>query len=198
VRNVRIAAGRVTAGSLAAVAVLAVVTLVAPQASGPLALAQIVVLHLVLAGVAVGCLLALLLRTRAVAIALAALVVVGVVRTGSELVSLPAGGGPGDRIALVSWNLELGARAAGEAAGPLLAHHADVVSLQELTPDAATALEADPAIRTRYPYRLLRPDPGTLGLGLLSAFPIVRAWRSMRQSGCRPRSSSARVADWAS
>jgi endonuclease/exonuclease/phosphatase family metal-dependent hydrolase len=173
VRNIRIGAGRIAAGGIAAIAVLAIVTFVAPQSSGPLALAQIFVLHLVMAGIGVGCLLALVLRTPAVAIALTALLVVGAVRFGSELISLPSGGGPGERVTLVSWNLELGARAAGEIAGPLLDHHADLVSLQELTPDAAAAIDADPGVRTRYPFRLLRPDPGTFGVGLLSAFPIV-------------------------
>ena len=47
------------------------------------------------------------------------------------------------------------------------------MSLQELTPDAAAALDSDPRIRARYPYRALRPDPGVLGLGVLSAYPIV-------------------------
>ena len=172
-RNVRIAAGWLAAAGIAAIAFLAVVTLVAPQGRGPLALVQVVILHLILAGILVGSLVALAVRTRAATAALAALIIVGAARSGSELVSIPGDSDPGERVAVVTWNLELGARAVDEVANPLLEHDADVVALQELTPEAATALDADPGIRARYPFRLLRPDPGTLGMGLLSAFPIV-------------------------
>ena len=52
---------------------------------------------------------------------------------------------------------------------------ADVVALQELGPDHAAAIEADPELRTRFPYRELAPREGVEGMGLLSAYPIVRS-----------------------
>jgi endonuclease/exonuclease/phosphatase (EEP) superfamily protein YafD len=88
-------------------------------------------------------------------------------------VSLPNPAPAGRTVALLSWNLELGARAASAVAGPILEHDADVVALQELTPEAAAALQRDGRILARYPFRSLAPDPGTFGIGILSAFPIV-------------------------
>ena len=126
-----------------------------------------------LATIVVAVVLGIALRTRAVALALGVLLIVACVRFGSEWMSLPAAASPGPSVAFVSWNLELGARAAGAVAGPLLEHDADVVALQEVTPDAAAALEGDERIVARYPYRLLAPDPGVFGIGILSAFPIV-------------------------
>jgi endonuclease/exonuclease/phosphatase family metal-dependent hydrolase len=171
--ELRVAAGRLGAAMVGAVAILVAVTAIAPATTGVLALVQILLPHMVLGTLVMAVALALALRTRAVALALGLLLLIACVRFGSEWVSLPALTSPGRSVAFLSWNLELGARAASAVAGPLLEHDADVVALQELTPDAAAALDRDARIVARYPYRLLAPDPGTFGIGILSAFPIL-------------------------
>ena len=158
---------------VAVVAAAGIITALAPQRTGVLALAQILLPHLVFGTLVVAGLLALVLQTRVLTVAIVALVVVGLLRFGSEWISLPGPPVVGTAVRLVSWNLELGARPAAAVMGPLLDHDADVVALQELTPDAASALDHDAATTARYPYRFLVPDAGTFGVGVLSAFPIV-------------------------
>jgi endonuclease/exonuclease/phosphatase (EEP) superfamily protein YafD len=170
----RVAAGRIFGAMVGVVAAaVLVLTVTAPQATGILALAQILLPHLVLATLLAASLVAVALRTRAVTVALVALVVVAFLRFGSEWISLPVPAPAGMSIRLASWNLQLGARPASEVADPLLEHDADVVALEELTPDAASALDHDAGITARYPFRFLVPDPGTFGIGILSAYPIT-------------------------
>lgn len=169
----RVAIGRLVGAAAALVVGLALVTVLAPQSTGPLALAQILLPHIFLATLLVAAWFALALRTRAMTLALIGLVVVGCLRFGTDWVSLPVQSATGTRVAFLSWNLEVGSRPPDQVAPPLLAHHADIVALQELTPGAAAALEADSGIRERYPYRVLMPDRDVFGLGILSAFPIV-------------------------
>ena len=114
VSNGRILAGCALTIALVLVTGLAVVTaLIPPQTRGPLALVQVVVLHLVLAALIVGGIVAIVVRTRVAGLALLVLALVAGLRFGSELGSLPADPGPGDRLAIASWNLELGARRGG-------------------------------------------------------------------------------------
>jgi endonuclease/exonuclease/phosphatase (EEP) superfamily protein YafD len=182
-RRSRVAAGRILAALVAGVAALVVATSIAPQTTGVVALAQILLPHLVVAVILAAGVLAAVMRTRALAVALVVLVGVTGLRFGSEWVSIPAPAPTGQQIRLTTWNLELGARAAAAVAGPILRHDADVVALQELTPDAASALEADDRITARYPYRFLVPDAGTFGIGILSAFPIVERTAFSAPSG---------------
>ena len=49
---------------------------------------------------------------------------------------------------------------------------ADVVALQELTPAFAEAIDADPALLTRYPYRIL--DPAAAGPTASASCPACR------------------------
>jgi endonuclease/exonuclease/phosphatase family metal-dependent hydrolase len=172
-----VAAGRLTGAACLIVALVAIVTAVAPQRTGVLALVQIVLPHLVIAALLMGLLLGVGFRSREAIVAVVVLAIVAGGRFGSEWISLPIAKASGSPVAFVSWNLELGARPADEVAGPLLDHQADVIALQELTPDAAKALDNDPRIVSRYPYRSLAPDPGTLGVGILSTFPIVERSR---------------------
>lgn len=165
--------GRIVAVLIAAVATLLVVTTIAPQTSGILALAQILLPHAVLAAILAGGVAGAAVRTRAPLVALAVVVLVACIRFGSEWVSLPAPSPSGPAVTLTSWNLELGARSASTVAGPLLEHDAEIVALQELTPDASTALDLDSRIVARYPYRLLLPDVGAFGIGILTTFPIL-------------------------
>ncbi len=73
-----------------------------------------------------------------------------------------------------SYNVECGKhrdRSIIEAVG---AGHADIVCLQETTPDYEARLR--PRYAERYPYQLYRhnlPHPGAAGLAVLSRFPVV-------------------------
>jgi endonuclease/exonuclease/phosphatase (EEP) superfamily protein YafD len=154
---------------------LSLLNAVAPQQTGFLAMMPILAPHLFLVGLLLLVLLlplAVVRRDRALIGALALFALVAVFRFGDEWVSLPAGAASDSSLQLVSWNLELGARSPTEAVDLLLREEADVIALQELTDDAAAAIEADEALRARYPYRVLVPDASVLGIGLLSAFPI--------------------------
>ena len=101
---------------------------------------------------------------------------VGVVRVGSEWVSLPIETSPDDLV-VMTWNLHIGSRPPDESVAALLRNdlEADVVALQELTDDVAATIEADPAVDERYPYRLLYPTNNTLGMGVLSRYPLAGA-----------------------
>ena len=117
--------------------------------------------------------LAVLSRRRALIGGLVAAGVLAVVLLGDEWLSLPVLRAPAaESVDLMSWNLQFGARTPEQAVDTLLENRADVVALQELTNDAAAAIEADATLRAWYPYRILAPDPGVTGLGVLSAIPI--------------------------
>jgi endonuclease/exonuclease/phosphatase (EEP) superfamily protein YafD len=166
---------------LAAAGALAVVAQATLRAqTGPLPLVGVFELH-VLAVATVLALVALLGslgsgRRRAwIRIAMLAVIVLTVVRAGSELWSpVPAtAGGGATTLTVLSWNLEVGGRAAPTSVDGIRALDADLVALQELTPDVAAAIEADPTLVARYPYRILDPHPGTDGMGLLAKRPLV-------------------------
>ncbi len=93
--------------------------------------------------------------------------------------------GPGEAarmdLRVLTWNLELGSKAAAVTVDGIAASDADLVALQELTPDAATAIEADQRLRARYPYRILAPGAGVDGMGLLSRLPLL-----VRESSAHP------------
>jgi len=104
-----------------------------------------------------------------------AVIVLTVVRSGGELWSpeAPEGASSETELTVLSWNLELGSRAAATSVEGIAATDADIVALQELTPDVAAAIEADPTLRARYPYRILEPRDGTPGMGLLAKRPLI-------------------------
>ena len=134
-------------------------------------------------------------RIRVIAIAV---IVVALVRVGGEWWS------PGDnrargeplssetRLAIMSWNLEVGSKTPRDVVDGILdvrqPRRPQVVALQELTPDVADALEASDEIDERYPYRILRPRDGVLGMGLLSSIPLVEG-----DSGVYPMFLGARI-----
>jgi endonuclease/exonuclease/phosphatase (EEP) superfamily protein YafD len=152
--------------------VLTTVHVLTPQRSGPLALTQLFALHLYL-------LAALLVpfardpTARLLRIGLALVLVAGVVRFGAEWVSVPPGDEPGTPIEVAAWNLELGSEAGRDLVRVLTATRAEIVVLQELTPDHAARIEASDAVLARFPHRILEPEEGVQGIGLLSAFPIT-------------------------
>lgn len=166
----------VAAFSLALVGV-SLLNAVAPRQTGVLGLLPILAPHLFLVGLLLlVALLPLAVRGRDFLLlgSLTLFVIVTVIRFGDEWVSLPSGGAPDSSLRLVSWNLELGARSPSQAVDALLRLDADVIALQELTNDAAAAIEADPTLRARYPNQVLAPDASVLGIGLLSAYPITQ------------------------
>ena len=178
---------------LAGIAVLALVEFVvnrvlAPQV-GPPALLAAFEPHLLALGGVCGALALLLTiserttrasRIRVIAIAV---MVVALVRVGGEWWSPgddPARGEPlstETRLAIMSWNLEVDSKTPQDVLDGILEvrqpRRPQVVALQELTPDVAEALETHDEIDERYPYRILRPREGVLGMGLLSSIPLV-------------------------
>jgi endonuclease/exonuclease/phosphatase (EEP) superfamily protein YafD len=160
----------------AAVAVFLLLLPVVQPRNGPLALAAVLAMHLALAAVVLVP-PALLRDATALRLALVALALVSAIRFGDEWVSMPAAraADPAGDLAILSWNLEVGARAGEGAVDGLRGLDLDVVALQELGPDHAAAIEADADLRARFPHRELLPREGTVGIGLLSAYPIVRS-----------------------
>jgi vancomycin resistance protein VanJ len=160
----------------AAVAGLLVLLPAVQPRIGPLALAVVLAMHLALAAVMVVP-LALHRDARLLRLAMFALAIVSVIRFGDEWVSMPAAraADPTREVAVLSWNLELGARAGAAAVEGLRSLDVDFIVLQELGADHAAAIEADGELRTHFPHRELVPMDGVFGMGLLSAYPIVRS-----------------------
>ena len=75
-------------------------------------------------------------------------------------------------IAVTSWNLKLGEAPPSRILEGLRTAQPGIVALQELTPRHARAIAADPELRERFPYRVLRPRADSSGLGLLSSYPV--------------------------
>jgi len=168
------------AGAALAVAliVLTAVHLLAPQRDGLMALSQILAPYLFLLLVP----FLLLLRTkgtpgRLLRWATAAAILVFVIRFVPAWLPLPgsapAAAASASRISVVTWNLELGQPDASVVVDTIRALDADVIGLVELTPGHAAAIEADDALRRRFPTMELRPTEGSLGVGLLSTLPPI-------------------------
>ncbi|MBX3030433.1 MAG: endonuclease/exonuclease/phosphatase family protein [Chloroflexi bacterium] len=160
---------------IAALLLATVVGIVLPVRDGPPAVARVFGPYLVLAFVAAAPML-FLARGRERRM-LAVLVVLGL---GVTLLRYPPIGHTTVRAAdptatpvtVATWNLEFGQVASDDVARMLTEHAPDIVSLQELTPDLAAAIDADPVIRARYPWRVLEPSTSWDGMGLLSIWPI--------------------------
>ena len=172
---------------LAAIAALVLVevavNVVTRPQEGPPALAAVLETYLLAAGAAAG-LLAILTSLGSgsagawIRLVGAAMMVVAVVRLGGEWWSptptVATGTNPAPiELRVMTWNLAAGSRSAADTVAGISGSGADLVALQELTPDVATAIGADPALRARYPYRILEAQDGTEGLGLLSRLPLV-------------------------
>jgi endonuclease/exonuclease/phosphatase (EEP) superfamily protein YafD len=160
------------------IAALSALNLVAPQRGGPLALSQVFAPHLlipvvVLAPVAV----AVVRAPRALRLGVVIALAIGAVRFGPGLVSIPPTPPAQDEtvVRIVSWNLEGGAPAAAELVAQLRASDADIVALQELTPEHAAAIRADAEVAARFSHTALVPRTGVGGIGILSRFPITLA-----------------------
>jgi endonuclease/exonuclease/phosphatase (EEP) superfamily protein YafD len=167
-----------------ALVVVAVDALVGPQ-TGPFALAAVLEPYILVMGAIAGLAAAVSsigagrvvgsIRLLAVVV-----VVVTILRLGGEWLSPgsepPSGGSAtaGDgTLRVLSWNLELGSKAAADSVAGIAEREVDLVALQELSPEVAAAIEADPALGARFPYRILEPRNGVAGMGLLSRHPLV-------------------------
>jgi vancomycin resistance protein VanJ len=167
---------------LAGIAGALVLAVVAQQLvhaqTGPLPLAGVFELHVLVAAglLAIGAIVGSLRAGPAAAwtrlVALSVVVVV-VVRAGGELWSPTATAPAGDALTVLSWNLEYDSKPGPQAAAGIAQIDADVVALQELTPEYAGAIDGDAKLKSRYPYRILDPQPGPEGLGVLSKLPLV-------------------------
>lgn len=179
----------ILAGLAILLAAAVLVQVVVRSQTGPLALVGVVEVHL-LAVAGVAAVIALLgtlgggSDARWMRLAMLAVVVVAIVALGGELWSPEADGvraagrGTADGTApselrVLTWNLEQGSKAAAVAVEGITASDADVVALQELTPDVAAALEADKTLRARYPYRILEARDGVAGMGILARLPLL-------------------------
>ena len=161
----------ICAGAGLLLAGLAAVAQVVGAQDGAIALVAIATSHLLLAGLGLGLIAIVLSRSRLALISTVAIVVATAAVLGDEWISMPVGNGPAS-VTVMSWNIEFGSEAVEQLPAVLLSTDADIVALQELTPDGAAAIEADPAVVTAYPHRVLRPVSGVLGLGLLSRYPM--------------------------
>lgn len=150
-----------------------ILSLVAPQRGGPLGLAQIFAPHS-LVPVLLLVPVAIVSPSKALRLGVVVALVVGLIRFGPGLVSLPPSPVASGEVMVrvTSWNLEVGAPAVAAVVERLQASDADVVALQELTPEHADAILADPAVTALFPHRALVPRPGVGGIGLLSRLPI--------------------------
>jgi len=160
----------------AAIALLLVALPVVQPRNGPLALAAVLTMHLALASL-IFVPIAFHRDARPLGLALIALAVVSLTRFGDEWISLPPAraADPAAQLTVLSWNLEYGARPGEDAIEGLRELDLDVVALQELSPNHASAIQVDANLRLRFPYRELVPAEGVFGMGLLSAYPILRA-----------------------
>ena len=168
----------------AALVVVAVDTVARPQA-GPFALAAVLEPYILVVGViaAVVATLSSFGMGRAgawVRLLGAVVLVVAILRLGGEWWSPEAeasfrgeGVAADDTLRVLSWNLELGSKAAADSVAGITERQVDLVALQELTPEVAAAIEADATLVGRFPYRILEPRDGVAGMGLLSRHPLV-------------------------
>ncbi len=156
-------------GWIVTVIALVVIHLVAPQSSGFLALTQILEPWLVVTAlIAVPFALS---GGRASRVAVGLVAVVLTVNLVGGCVSVPVSG-----VALIdvaAWNIEWGSRGADRVVEGLQNVDTTLVALEELQPNMAARIDADPSIQARWPYRALGPDPTVNGVGLLSRWPIV-------------------------
>jgi endonuclease/exonuclease/phosphatase (EEP) superfamily protein YafD len=146
------------------------VQVVGPRGGGG-ALISIATPHMLLCALALSFAAVLVGRSK-VALISALMIAVGTAAfLGQEWISVPSYDDEGS-IEVMSWNLEFGSGAAEQLPAVLESTNADIVALQELTPEAVTAIEGSPAVTRIFPFRILKPDSRVLGLGLLSRLPM--------------------------
>jgi endonuclease/exonuclease/phosphatase (EEP) superfamily protein YafD len=163
---------RLSALAASAIALVIALGQVLGLRDGPMGLVAVFAPHLLLAAAALAVFAVLRARWTASFVSLAIVLVVGTVTLGADWVPGIPAVRDGPTMRLMSWNLELGSAALRSLPDVLGSTDVDVVALQELTPEAAAMIEADAAITAAFPYRLLVPAPGVVGMGLLSRFRL--------------------------
>ncbi len=162
---------RVLAAFVVAVAILDLAGLVPGPGDGPVGLAQVLAAHLTIAALLLVP-FAVLRGAWALRLGLVVLGIAAVVRFGGEWWSPPGSVADGPTVEVATFNLEIMSRAAPDAVAFLQPMSADVVALQELTPEFADAIATDPVLTSHYPYQAFYPRDDVLGLGLLSRHPL--------------------------
>lgn len=76
-------------------------------------------------------------------------------------------------LSAITWNVLFRNERRAIVAPTLRQAQADIVALQEITPEHRDMIERDPVLDTRYPYRLWETRPREAGMALLSKFPIL-------------------------
>lgn len=142
-----------------------------PQRSGPFALSEVLEPYIALTGLVAG-VVAFRADTRFARVVVVVFLVLVTARCVPGSVSSP-GPSIGTPLGVMAWNLEAGPEAGERALAGLLKTEARLVGLEELQPAAASAVAADPTLASRMPFRVLAPEPTVLGMGLLSAYPIL-------------------------
>ncbi len=177
------------AGSAWAIAVVAVsiITVIAPQRDGWLALAEVGMPFLFVS--VLPFVLPALLSVPSAAgrhargwravlrVSLVIAVAVAVIRFGPVWFSMPPGDVTGATVGVTSWNLETGQADPTAVVQEIRDVSTGVVGLVELARRDADPIRADAQIRARFPYQLLFPRDDSLGMGLLSSYPIVESGR---------------------
>jgi vancomycin resistance protein VanJ len=158
------------------VVVLDVLSSVGWPDGGPIALAGVFAAHLTIVALVIGIAVALLGGTGWLRISFVVLVVLTLVRFSGEWLSIPDGTPAATpRLQVATFNLEWDGRPTDETIQILRDLPADVVAVQELTPDVSAAIAADLGLAKQFPYQSLYPRHGAMGLGLLSRYPLANA-----------------------
>jgi vancomycin resistance protein VanJ len=85
--------------------------------------------------------------------------------------SVPQGGNPHPPLTVMTYNI-LGSHGFSDPViNVIRSQDADLVFLQELTPDLVLAVQT--RLADIYPYQILDPQPGVSGIGTLSRYPLV-------------------------
>lgn len=115
---------------------------------------------------------ALLTRRRGLALGFVIVLAIGLARFGG-LFAPNTTIAAGDRaLTVMTYNILGFNRHPERVVAAIQASGADVVSMQELSPEVAAAIARD--LRATYPYQILDPQPGVEGLGLISRYPLAR------------------------
>lgn len=153
-----------------ALVLFVLVTLIAPQRTGVVALAQVFA-HYLFAAALFLVPLALLRNMVTLRMALAAASVAFLLIYPPALNLAPHP--PSDReVTVLAWNIYFNRVPDAEVLAVLDARRPDVVAFQEVN---AQALGANAALAARYPYQVVRPERDSLGTAILSRFAVLES-----------------------
>jgi endonuclease/exonuclease/phosphatase (EEP) superfamily protein YafD len=85
-------------------------------------------------------------------------------------INTPEAGNPHPPLTVMTYNI-LGSHGFSDPVIEVIrSEKADIVFLQEITPDLALAIQTE--LTEFYPYQVLDPQPGVWGMGILSLYPL--------------------------